>query len=85
MKYIRSYQQLRLHPKVMKLMNILDINKAEALGHLHLFWWWCADNTKKGKLGAYSPETIESACEWNGERGLMSIALAVSGLSLIHI
>jgi hypothetical protein len=45
----------------------LGIPKAQAIGHLHLLWWWCADYAVGGKLEGYSAVELATAAEWSGD------------------
>ena len=40
MAWIKSDQSLANHPKLILLARELQISKVEALGHLHLLWYW---------------------------------------------
>ena len=40
MAWIKSDQSLANHPKLILLARALGISKVEALGHLHLLWYW---------------------------------------------
>ena len=75
MAWIESHEELRHHEKVIKLCRVLEIGKPQALGHLHLLWWWVAKYREKGILTEVSTEEICDAAEWKGERNLFVSAL----------
>ena len=58
MAWIKSYQALEKHPKLLKLMKILDVNQNEAIGIVHKFWWWCLDYAETGNLSDVDPEIL---------------------------
>jgi hypothetical protein len=58
MAWIKSYQSLERHPKLLELMTSLDVNQSEAIGLLHRFWWWCVDYAEDGDLARFSNEQI---------------------------
>ncbi len=53
MAWIKSHQNLSNHPKVLKLCNRTNKNKAEIIGYLHLFWWWVLDYAEDGDLSKF--------------------------------
>ncbi|GAT35605.1 hypothetical protein TSACC_3676 [Terrimicrobium sacchariphilum] len=67
MAWIESHQQLARHPKTLRLAGRLKINKAQAIGHLHLLWWWTLDYAPDGDLSAYTSYEIGAAAEWSGD------------------
>lgn len=66
MAWIESHQTLREHPKVYYFMDLLEIEKPQAVGHLHLFWWWCVDYASDGQL-KHNDLQIARAAEWSGD------------------
>lgn len=66
MAWIESHQQLARHPKMIRLSVLLKIPKAQAIGHLHLLWWWTLDFAPSGDLSAFSSCEICGAAEWTG-------------------
>jgi hypothetical protein len=67
MAWIESHQQLARHPKTLRLAGLLKINKAQAIGHLHLLWWWTLDYAPHGDLSAFTSYEIGAAAEWSGD------------------
>jgi DnaD/phage-associated family protein len=69
MAWIESHQSLGTHRKTKTLARLLNITVPEAIGHLHLFWWWCIDNAPEGNLDGILAEDIAESALWISERG----------------
>ena len=67
MAWIESHQTLRDHPKIYALMDKLKISKPQAIGHLHLLWWWCVDYAQTGVFSLYSNAQIAQAAHYTGD------------------
>lgn len=67
MAWIESHQELAAHPKTIKLAAMLDIPKVQAVGHLHLLWWWALDYADDGDLSDFDAYDIAAAAEWEGD------------------
>ena len=67
MAWIESHQTLRDHPKIYALMDKLKISKPQAIGHLHLLWWWCVDYAQTGVFSLYSNAQIAQAAHCTGD------------------
>lgn len=78
MAWIESHQQLREHPKVYALMDALSIEKAQTIGHLHLFWWWRVDYSPSGVI-KHNELAISRAAEWTGNAKNFVEALIACG------
>ena len=65
--WIESHQSLARHPKLIRLAATLKINKAQAIGHLHLLWWWTLDYAPSGSVSAFASCEIAAAAEWTGD------------------
>lgn len=76
--WIESHQTLGRHPKVIRLSRSLKITKAQAIGHLHLLWWWTLDFSPSGDLSKFTDAEISSASEW--DENAMSSKAFVSAL-----
>jgi len=90
MAWIKSEQALASHPKVHLLAKDLGINVPQAVGHLHLLWWWALDYADNGDLTRYR-DFIPSASQWGGDEELFINSLIkhnwideVEGKLLIH-
>lgn len=64
--WIESHQSLARHPKLIRLAARLKINRPQAIGHLHLLWWWTLDYAPNGDVSAFASCEIAAAAEWNG-------------------
>lgn len=64
MAWIESHQSLARHPKLLRLARLLKVNKAQAIGHLHLLWWWTLDYAPDGDVSAFSSCELGAAAEW---------------------
>jgi hypothetical protein len=83
MAWIESHQELREHKKTYRLMAELGINKREALGIVHLLWWWCVDNAITGRIEV--PElAIARATEWESDARQLVQALVKAGWLEVH-
>jgi len=88
MAWIESHQSLGEHPKTKKLCRLLGISKAQAIGHLHMLWWWALDYAQDGSLARYDDLDVAIGAEWEGDEAAFVGALASSGFldndRLIH-
>ena len=80
MAWIESHQTLRSHPKVARLAATLRVTKAQAIGHLHLLWWWSLDYAPDGNLSPFTELEIATAAEWTRDAGKFVAALLDSKL-----
>jgi hypothetical protein len=55
--WIQSHQDVREHPKTRKLAARLRVNVPEAVGLLHLLWWWALSYASDGDLRSTTPKT----------------------------
>ena len=67
MAWIESHQGLAKHPKTLKLSRLLKVHIAQAVGHLHFFWWWALDYAQDGDLSKCDVEDIAVAANWPGD------------------
>ena len=77
MAWIKSDQSLANHPKLILLARELQISKVEALGHLHLLWYWVLEYADDGELKYL--DLIPDACEWSGDQQVFLDALIKYG------
>ena len=77
MAWIKSDQSLANHPKLILLARALEISKVEALGHLHLLWYWVLEYADDGELKYL--DLIPDACEWKGDHKLFLDSLIQYG------
>jgi DnaD/phage-associated family protein len=79
MAWIESHQELAEHPKTKKLMRLLGAGRPQAIGYLHLLWWWALDYAQDGSLARYEPADIAEAAGWQGEASKFVSALLDCG------
>lgn len=79
MAWIESHQELAHHPKVARLSYMLDVHPARAVGHLHMFWWWCLSYADDGDVTDFSPFELAHGAQWDGEPDVFVKALRECG------
>lgn len=77
--WIESHTDLRIHPKTERLMRILHISRVQAVGHLHLLWWWCWDYAPDGDLSRWQDVDLAIAADWDGEPEVFIASLRDAG------
>ena len=56
MAWIESHQKLKEESKLFDLAATMGWSKAEAIGRLHMFWWWCVDHAEDGDITKFTPQ-----------------------------
>lgn len=79
MPWVPSHTTLREHPKRKRLSRLLGLNAYEAVGLLHVLWWWVLDFAPEGDLRPYSDEDIADAIDFDGDAAALVAALTRSG------
>ncbi len=79
MAWIMSHQSLARHPKTRKLARLLGISLPDAIGRLHLLWWWALDYADDGDLSGFDDSDIADAMLWEGDPTALTAALVASG------
>lgn len=79
MAWLESHQSLGEHPKTKKLCRLLGISKREAVGTLHLLWWWALDYAEDGDLSRYDDLDIAIGADWDQPESPFVEALVSSG------
>lgn len=79
MAWIESHQELARHPKTRRLARLAACSVPQAVGHLHLLWWWALDYAEDGDLSRYEPADVEDAMLWESEAGELYLALQQAG------
>ena len=69
MAWIESHQKLKDDPKVFDVAVVLNCSKAEAIGRLHMLWWWCVDHAPTGDLSLLNDGHLAMAVELNPSEG----------------
>ena len=73
--WIESHVELKDHPKLLLLKRALSITTAEAVGHLHLLWWWCAEHAIDGDISKFKDAVIADAAGYPGDEHAFLCAL----------
>jgi len=63
----------------MHLEALLNVETPQAVGHLHLLWWWALDNVPSGNLSNITDEVVARASHWKGDCHTFVQALIESG------
>ncbi len=79
MAWIESHQSLATHRKTKSLKRLLRIKTPQAIGHLHLLWYWCLDNAPSGDLSNIPDDDLAEAAEWSGDPKAFISAVIDSG------
>ena len=74
MSWIESHQNLAGHPKTLKLAALLGISVPQAIGHLHLLWWWALDYAEDGDI-TDGADTLNIICQWLDDKEVFKQAL----------
>lgn len=77
--WIESHQGLARHPKLKQLARRLGTTPRDAIGVLHLLWWWALDYAQDGDLTRHDPDDVADACWWDGDPAALLGALAAAG------
>ncbi|MBQ6986955.1 MAG: hypothetical protein IJR68_06485 [Fretibacterium sp.] len=67
MAWLKIQQEMSKHPKTKRLARMLNIPKAQAIGHLFMFWGWALDYADDGDLSKFDAYEIADAAEWEGD------------------
>ena len=77
MAWTESHQSLATHRKTIAFADELGVNRAEAIGWLHLFWWWALDNAPSGNLKGIKAEHIATAIAYpNNSNGFLNALIS---------
>jgi hypothetical protein len=79
MAWIESHQELAHHPKVARLAGLLQIEKAAAIGYLHMLWWWCLAYAEDGDVSQFSNIELADGAQWRGDSDAFVGCLMDSG------
>ncbi len=81
MAWIESHDNLKDHPKLRRLCRALEINRAQAIGHLHMLWWWTMKYFPDGDLSECGPDEIADGAGWESDPVVFVSALVASGFA----
>jgi len=79
MAWIESHDTLPRHPKTRRLARLLGVPVPQALGHLHLLWWWALGFGHNGMLDGYIAEDVADELMWDGDPTVLVDALLAVG------
>lgn len=79
MAWIESHQELANHPKTRRLCRLAGIKRRDALGLLHLLWYWVYDYAPEGDLSSFSDDDIADAVDWEEEPEKLVSILITAG------
>lgn len=79
MAWIESHTTLRAHKKLKPLCDDLGIGRAQAIGHLHMLWWWAIEHRPYGDLANLFDSDIAAACDWHKDPKKLMKALRRHG------
>lgn len=79
MAWIESHDSLREHPKLKKMARLLGVNRAAAIGHLHMLWWWCLAYAQDGDLSRYDAPEIADGADFGGDAQEFITAMIEAG------
>jgi len=77
--WIKSHKNLRDNPKLFVLMAVMVWNRAEAIGRLHMLWWWCVDHAEDGDLRRFDDMQIAMAVELDATKSKQFIEALLKG------
>lgn len=77
MAWIKSDQSLAEHPKLKLLAKDLEISEVQALGHLHLMWYWTLEYADNGHVKYI--ELLPEAMKWTGDENKLIESLIKRG------
>jgi hypothetical protein len=64
--WIESHTNLARHPKTIRFAKLLGLSLPEAIGYLHLLWWWALEYAQDGRLSGYDANEVAAALLWQG-------------------
>ena len=80
MAWIESHENLRSHVKTARLRRLLGISTAQAVGHLHMLWWWSIEHSHYGLFPPdYEAQDIADGSGWEGDPDTILNALVKAG------
>lgn len=80
MAWIEVHQELRNHPKVIRLASILQCPIATALGYIVSLWLWAVSYARDGNLTKFSDAEIGHGANFDGDPKILVTALVEASL-----
>ena len=67
MAWLKIYQSIRQHRKILDAADALEIAPPYMIGLLTSFWLWALDNAPDGNVSEISARNIARAAQWDGD------------------
>ena len=67
MAWLKIYQSIREHRKILDAADDLEIEPPHMIGLLTSFWLWALDNAPDGNVSNISARNIARASQWKGD------------------
>ena len=80
MAWLKIYQSIREHRKILDAADDLEIEPPHMIGLLTSFWLWALDNAPDGDVSNISARNIARASQWKGDADKLLEALISAGL-----
>lgn len=77
--WLESHADLRDHPKLDLLMELLAVTRRDACGLLHFVWWRTLTYAPSGDLSDFTDGQIARWADWDGDPGHLVSALKTAG------
>jgi hypothetical protein len=77
--WLESHAELRDHPKVDLLMDLLQTTRRDVVGLLHFVWWRALTYAPSGDLSDFTDGQIARWADWDGDPGHLVSALKTAG------
>lgn len=80
MAWLKIYQSIREHRKILDAADALEIEPPHMIGLLTSFWLWALDNAPDGNVSEISARNIARAAQWKGDADELLQAFISAGL-----
>ena len=80
MAWLKIYQSIRQHRKILDAADALEIAPPYMIGLLTSFWLWALDNAPDGNISEISARNIARAAQWDGDADELLQAFISAGL-----
>jgi hypothetical protein len=78
--WLPIHDTLLTHPKLFRLMRLMELDSDHAIAALLRFWWWCLDYAPDGDLRRYSSTELGAAAGFSGDQAdLFPVAMLRAG------
>ena len=84
MAWLKIYQSIRQHRKILDAADALEIAPPYMIGLLTSFWLWALDNAPDGNVSEISARNIARAAQWDGDADKLLQAFIYAGLLDSH-